>query len=54
MKMALHGRLAELMVNIAPQIYRQHMMYENRSPVVYVNLKKALYGVVSAPDEKNN
>ena len=27
-KMSLRGRLAELMVNIAPQIYRQHVIYE--------------------------
>ena len=28
MKMALHGRLAELMVNIAPKIYIHHVIYE--------------------------
>ena len=27
MKMVLCGRLAELMVNILPQIYRQHVIY---------------------------
>ena len=44
MKMALRGRLSELMVNISPQIYRQHAIYEKGSSVLYVNLKKALYG----------
>ena len=32
------------MVNIAPQIYRQHMIYEKVRLVLYVPLKKALYG----------
>ena len=27
-KMVPDGRMAELMVNIAPQIYRQHVIYE--------------------------
>ena len=43
-EMALHGRLSELMVNIAPQIYRKHMIYEKGSPIIYFRLKKALYG----------
>ena len=43
MKMALRGRLSELMVNISPQIYRQHTIYEKGSSVLYVTLKKALY-----------
>ena len=43
-KMALSVRLARLMVNIAPQIYRQHMIYENGSLVLYVTLNKSLYG----------
>ena len=45
-KMALIGRLAELMVNIAPQIYRQHVIYEKGRPVLYLSLKKALYGLL--------
>ena len=44
MKMALHGMLAEIMVNTAPQIYRQHMIYEKVSTVLYVTMNKALYG----------
>ena len=27
-KMVLHGSLAEMMVKIAPHIYRQHVIYE--------------------------
>ena len=43
-KMALCGRLVELMVNIAPQIYTHFLIYENKRPVLYVILKEALYG----------
>ena len=43
-KMALCGRLSELMVNIVPQIYRQNVIYEKGRPVLYITLKKALYG----------
>ena len=43
-KMALHGRLSELMVNIAPQIYRHHVIYEKVRLVLYINLNKAIYG----------
>ena len=42
--MALYGRLSELMVNIAPQIYRQKVIYEKGRLVLYVTLNKALYG----------
>ena len=44
MEMVLHGRLAELMVNIVPQIYRHHVIYKKGSLVLYITLNKALYG----------
>ena len=47
-KMALRGRLAELMVNIAPQIYTHFVIYEKGRPVLYVNLKEALYGCLGS------
>ena len=40
--MALYGRLSELMVKIAPQIYRQKVIYEKGRLVLYVTLNKAL------------
>ena len=43
MKMALHGRLVELMVNISPQIYRHHVIYERVRPVLNGTLKKDFY-----------
>ena len=42
-KMALLGRLEELMVKIAPQIYRHHVIYEKGMTVLYITLKKYLY-----------
>ena len=42
-KMALHGRLSEVMVNIARQIYRHNVIYEKGRPVLYLNLKNAIY-----------
>ena len=43
-KMALRGRLEDIIVKITPQIYRHNMIYEKGRPVLYVTLKKALYG----------
>ena len=43
MKMALHGRLVDLTVNISTQIYRYHVIYERVRPVLKVTLKKAFY-----------
>ena len=47
-KMALSGRLAELMVNIAPQIYRKHVIYEKRRLVLYVTLNTDLYNCLGS------
>ena len=43
MKMALYGRLVELMVNILPQIYRHHVIHERVRPFLDVTLKKDFY-----------
>jgi hypothetical protein len=43
--MTLRGRLAELMVKTAPNIYQQYITLDsNNRPVLYVVLQKALYG----------
>jgi hypothetical protein len=43
--MLLPGRLAEMMVKTAPNIYRKYItVYGNNQPVVYMKLQKALYG----------
>ena len=43
--MVLRGKLAELMVKFAPQIYRKYVTVGAKGePVLYVTLQKALYG----------
>ena len=41
--MTMCGRLEKIMVKIAPQIYRKHVIYEKGSPVLYVTLNHSLY-----------
>ena len=47
--MRLRGKLAELMIETAPDIYRK-MAYVNHKgeKVLYVRLKKALYGIMQS------
>eukprot|EP00957_Ditylum_brightwellii_P113528 8656010-Ditylum_brightwellii.AAC.1 len=40
--------MAELLVKINPAPYRKHLRVENDKPVMYVHLKKALYGTMQA------
>ena len=46
--MKLEGKMAELMVRIDPKLYRKFVQIENGQPVLYVELKKALYGTLKA------
>ena len=47
--MRLDGILAELMVTIAPNIYRKYITTNAKGkPVLYVQLKKALYGMMKS------
>ena len=46
--MKLEGKMAELMVKIDPKLYRKYIQIENGHPVLYVALKKALYGTLKA------
>ena len=44
--MVLKGELAGMRVHIAPQIYRKHITINKKgTPVLYVKLQKALYGL---------
>jgi hypothetical protein len=43
--MTIKGRLAELMVKAAPNMYRKYITLDaNNQPILYVKLQKALYG----------
>jgi hypothetical protein len=46
--MKLEGKMAELLVRIDPELYRKHVQLENGKQVLYVELKKALYGTLKA------
>lgn len=46
--MRLDGKMAELLVQVDPDLYEKYIVYENGKPVLYVVLKKALYGTLRA------
>ena len=47
--MVLKGELADMMIQIAPQVYRKYITINKKgTPVLYVKLKKALYGLMRA------
>ena len=46
--MKLEGKMAELLVRIAPSLYRKHIRMEKGRMVLYVQLMKALYGTLKA------
>jgi hypothetical protein len=47
--MVLKGELADMMVQIAPQVYRKYVTVERKGmPILYVKLQKALYGQMRA------
>jgi hypothetical protein len=47
--MTICGRLAELTVKAAPNIYRKYITIDaNSQPLLYVKLQKALYGCLGS------
>ena len=47
--MVLEGTIAELIVKLEPSLYRKHVWYTQKGkPMLYVQLKKALYGTLQA------
>jgi hypothetical protein len=47
--MVLKGELADMMTQIAPQVYRKYITINKKGmPILYVKLKKALYGLMGA------
>jgi hypothetical protein len=46
--MVLEGKMAELLVQLDPELYSQHLFVENGKKHLYVKLKKALYGTLKA------
>jgi hypothetical protein len=46
--MKLEGKMVELLVKIDPKMYRKHVQLEKGKTVLYVELRKALYGTLKA------
>jgi hypothetical protein len=46
--MKMEGRMAELLVKLDPKLYRKYVTIEKGKTVLYVELKKALYGTLKA------
>ena len=47
--MLLRGRLADMMASIDPSLYHKYVTYSaNGTPMLYVRLSKALYGMLKA------
>ena len=46
--MKMRGKLAELLVKVAPEIYREYVTIEKGQKVLYLELRKALYGMLKS------
>ena len=44
--MKLEGMMAEVILKIDPSKYKKHTVLKRGKPVLYVKLKKALYGTL--------
>ena len=44
--MKIHGRLVDLLVELNPQLYGPHVVYENGKRVIYVLVLRAIYGML--------
>ena len=42
--LCLQGRIAEMMVRTAPEVYTKYVTLQNGKPILYMRLLKALYG----------
>lgn len=47
--MKIRGKLAEMLVEIDPTTYAPYVTYENGVPVLYVEIWRALYGMIKSP-----
>jgi hypothetical protein len=47
--MILKGRLAEMMAQVSPTLYRKYITLDGRgTPVLYVKMEKAMYGLLQS------
>ena len=46
--MKIRGALVDMLVEMSPETYKDHVIYENNKKVLYVRMLKALYGMMIA------
>ena len=46
--MKIKGELAEILVKVCPELYGDYLVYENGVAVIYVEILRALYGLVES------
>ena len=46
--MRVEGLMAELLLEVDPDMYTKYLVYEHNKPVIYVEMLKALYGTLRA------
>jgi hypothetical protein len=51
--MVLKGDLAEMMIQVAPEVYRKYVAVDKKgTKILYVKLQKALYGLMRGDEEE--
>ena len=46
--MKIRGALVDMLIQIAPEIYKDHMTYEKGQKIIYVQVLKAIYGMLQS------
>ena len=46
--MKIRGRLVDMLVHIAPEIYKDFVTYENGQKILYVQVLRAIYGMLQS------
>ena len=46
--MKIRGRLVDMLVQIAPEIYKDYVTYENGQKILYVQVLRAIYGMLQS------
>ena len=44
----MEGKMVDILTNLDPKMYRKYITTEKGRPVLYVELKKSLYGTLHA------
>ena len=49
LSMKIKGHVAKILINLHPDVYKDYTVYENGVLTLYVEILKALYGLIEAP-----